>query len=252
MELPRCLPSPGQLQAGQAQRVALVDLPAVHLVEANNPGHALLASTRCVSDRGSEEHVRRCAPDTRCFGIDHLGDGGIGLRGEHPFEAFEPPRKGQGQVWRIVDRLYNLPDTKHGTDVGQAVRFLQGRLRRMAIVFLLSDFILDEETRQLTDMPELKALARKHDVVPIVFEDDLETSLPSGQGLVRFRAAEGAGEILMRLSPGHRARFAALVERRKVALRDLFFSLGMEGLFLPVAEPYMDPLMKLFERRKKG
>ena len=167
-------------------------------------------------------------------------------------EAFEPPRKGQGQVWRIIDRLYNLPDTQHGTDVSQAVRFLQGRLRRMAIVFLLSDFILDGETRQLTDMPELKALARKHDVVPIVFEDDLETSLPSGHGLVRFRAAEGAGEILMRLSPGHRARFAALVERRKVALRDLFFSLGMEGLFLPVAEPYMDPLMKLFERRKKG
>lgn len=166
-------------------------------------------------------------------------------------DAFEPPRKGQSQVWRIIDTLYNLPETRHGTDCGQAITFLQRRLRRMAIVFLLSDFILDADTTQLTDMPELKALARKHDVVPIVFEDDLESSLPTGRGLVRFRAAEGAGELLMRLSPGHRARFAALAERRKAAMRDLCFSLGMECVFLPVADPYMDPLMKLFERRKK-
>jgi len=32
----------------------------------------------------------------------------------------------------------------------------------------------------------------------------------------------------------------------------LFFSLGMEGLFLQVSDPCMDPLMELFERRKKG
>jgi hypothetical protein len=55
----------------------------------------------------------------------------------------------------------------------------------------------------------------------------------------------------MSLSQGQRKRFEILVERRKAELRDLFFSLGMECMFLQVGQPFMDPLMELFERRKK-
>ena len=33
-------------------------------------------------------------------------------------EAYEPPRKGQAHVWRIIDRLYNLRETEHGTNCG--------------------------------------------------------------------------------------------------------------------------------------
>jgi len=167
-------------------------------------------------------------------------------------EAYEPPRKGQAQVWRIVDRLYKQRDTRRGTDCEAAIRFLRRRLRGMAIIFLLSDFILDPDATPLAELPDFKALARKHDVVPIVFEDQLETRLPSGYGLLRLRSAEGPTELLLSLSSGQRARFEALVGRRKAALRDFFFSLGMECMFLQVGEPFLDPLMELFERRKKG
>ena len=167
-------------------------------------------------------------------------------------EVYEPPRKGQAHVWRIVERLYNLRDTKPGTNPETAIRFLRSRLRRTAIVFLLSDFVLDPEATPLTDLPDFKALARKHDVVPIVFEDELERSLPAGHGLIRLRSAEGPHELLLSLSSKQRRRFEALVNDRKAALRDLFFSLGMDCLFLAVGEPFLDPLMTLFERRKKG
>ena len=167
-------------------------------------------------------------------------------------EVYEPPRKGQAHVWRIVERLYNLRDPKHGTNPETAIRFLRSRLRRTAIVFLLSDFVIDPEVTALTDLPDFKALARKHDVVPIVFEDELERSLPAGHGLIRLRSAEGPHELLLSLSSKQRKRFEALVNHRKAALRDLFFSLGMDCLFLPVGEPFLDPLMTLLERRKKG
>jgi hypothetical protein len=88
--------------------------------------------------------------------------------------------------------------------------------------------------------------------VPIVFEDELERSLPAGRGLIRLRSAEGPDELLLSLSSKQRMRFQALVDHRKAALRDLFFSLGMDCLFLQVGEPFLDPLMTLFERRKKG
>jgi uncharacterized protein (DUF58 family) len=167
-------------------------------------------------------------------------------------EAYEPPRRGQGHVWRIIERLYNLRDTQHGTNCETAIRFLRSHLRRTAIVFLLSDFVIDPDATPLTDLPDFKALARRHDVVPIVFEDELERSLPTGHGLIRLRSAEGPHELLLSLSSKQRTRFEALVNHRKAALRDLFFSLGMDCLFLQVGEPFLDPLMTLFERRKKG
>ena len=57
--------------------------------------------------------------------------------------------------------------------------------------------------------------------------------------------------MLLSLSSHQRNAFDALVEKRKTELRDLFYSLGMECLFLDVAEAFTDPLMMLFQRRKK-
>jgi len=166
-------------------------------------------------------------------------------------ETYEPPRKGRGHVWRTIDQLYNLKPAHSGTNWELALRFLRSRVRSMSIVFLLSDFITDPNVTQLAQLPDLKVLARKHDVIPIVFMDQLESDLPKGRGLVRFRSAESREEVLLSLSSRQRSAFDALVEKRRTELRDLFYSLGMECLFLNVGEAFMDPLMTLFERRKK-
>ena len=166
-------------------------------------------------------------------------------------EAYEPARKGRGHVWRTIDHLYNLKPAHSGTNWELALSFLRAHLRSMSVVFLLSDFITDPNVTRLSNLPDLKVLAQKHDVIPIVFMDQLESRLPAGRGLLRFRSAEGRGEMLVSLSPQQRNAFDALVEKRKTELRDLFYSLGMECLFLDVGEAFMDPLMTLFERRKK-
>ena len=166
-------------------------------------------------------------------------------------EAYEAPRKGRGHVWQVLERLYNLKPGHSGTNWEVGLRFLRSHLRRMSIVFLLSDFIADPGAVQLADLPDLKVLAQKHDVVPIVFGDQLESRLPVGRGLLRFRSAEGREEMLLSLSSSQRNTFEALVENRRKDLRDLFYSLGMECLFLQVGDAFMDPLMTLFERRRK-
>jgi uncharacterized protein (DUF58 family) len=166
-------------------------------------------------------------------------------------EAFDPPRKGRGHLWRVLHRLYNLQASHAGTDWGVALRFLRSQLRRASVVFLLSDFITDPVAAHLDDLSDLKFLARKHDVIPIVFEDRLETNLPVGRGVLRFRSAEGRQEMVLSLSRSRTKAFEALVHHRKSNLRDFFYGLGMECLFLDVAEPFFDPLMMLFERRRK-
>lgn len=166
-------------------------------------------------------------------------------------EAFQLPRKGRGHVWRALDQLYNLQPQRRGTNWELALRFLRSHLRRMSIVFLLSDFITDPAMSSLADLPDLKVLAQKHDVVPVIFGDQIEHYLPTGRGLLRFRSAESGKEMLLSLSSAQRRQFETLVANRKDDLQNLFYSLGMECLFLQVGESYMDPLMMLFERRRK-
>jgi len=166
-------------------------------------------------------------------------------------EAFQLPRKGRGHVWRAIEQLYNLQPQRRGTNWELALRFLRSHLRRMSIVFLLSDFITDPAMPSLADLPDLKILAQKHDVVPVIFGDRIERDLPMGRGLLRFRSAESGKEMLLSLSSAQRRRFETLVSNRKDDLQNLCYSLGMECLFLQVGESYMDPLMMLFERRRK-
>ncbi|OFW38496.1 MAG: hypothetical protein A3J28_02720 [Acidobacteria bacterium RIFCSPLOWO2_12_FULL_60_22] len=166
-------------------------------------------------------------------------------------EAFEAARKGRGHVWRAIDQLYNLQPKRRGTDWGLALRFLRSHLRRMSIIFLLSDFITDPAATGLAELPDLKVLAQRHDVVPVIFGDQIEANLPVGRGLLRFRSAESGQEMLLSLSSSQRKRFETFVEGRKEDLQSLFYSLGMECLFLQVGQPFMDPLMTLFERRRK-
>jgi uncharacterized protein (DUF58 family) len=166
-------------------------------------------------------------------------------------EAFEPARKGRGHVWKSLENIYDLKPKSEGTNWEVALRFLRSQLRSMSIVFLLSDFVSDPDVPQLADLPDLKILAQKHDVVPIIFGDMIENNLPVGRGLLRFRSAEGRREMVLSLSSAQRRTFDALIERRRTDLRELFFSLGMECLFLNVGDEFMDPLMTLFERRRK-
>jgi hypothetical protein len=116
---------------------------------------------------------------------------------------------------------------------------------------MLSDFITDPDKKALHELPDLKVLAQKHDVVPIIFGDNLEHKLPTGRGLLRFRSAESGQEMTLSLSSAQRRRFDSFVSGRKDELQDLFYSLGMECLFLQVGESFMDPIMTLFERRRK-
>src|SRR3990172_8224619 len=58
-------------------------------------------------------------------------------------EAFEPARKGRGHIWRTLETLYNLKPKRSGTNWERALHLLRSHLRRMSIIFLLSDFISD-------------------------------------------------------------------------------------------------------------
>ena len=98
-------------------------------------------------------------------------------------ELFIPPAKGRMHVLRIIRELIEFQPKSHRTNIGAALEYMFGILRKKAIVFLLSDFIDADYSEAL------KVVARKHDITGIRIFDPAEQDIPD-LGLVLMRHDE--------------------------------------------------------------
>ncbi|AWM13551.1 DUF58 domain-containing protein [Flavobacterium sp. NRK F10] len=98
-------------------------------------------------------------------------------------ELFIPPKKGKSHVLRIIRELIEFTPKSKKTDLAQALRFLSSVLKKKAIVFLISDFMIGDYEHTL------KIAAKKHDVTGIRVFDRREEALPN-IGMVNMLDAE--------------------------------------------------------------
>src|SRR5690606_33884301 len=87
------------------------------------------------------------------------------------------PVKGHSQAYEIIKALASLKPKSLQTNLAHAISFALNIIKRRSVVILISDFI-DEGY-----FDNLKALARRHDLVVIHISDKLESNLP-GLGIV--------------------------------------------------------------------
>ena len=85
-------------------------------------------------------------------------------------EKYLPPNKGQKHALRILREVLFHPNRSKGTDLNEGLRFINRVMRRRAVVFLLSDFIIpeyDSTEESVEDLffKELASTRRKHDLV---------------------------------------------------------------------------------------
>jgi len=156
-----------------------------------------------------------------------------------------PPKKGRGHVLRVILDLLEYEAAGRGTRLDVACDYLGHIAKRKAVVFLISDFLGDDWERSLA------VASRKHDVVPLVIADKLESELPD-LGLVPMEDAE-TGELLYFDTTSAAAR-RQLAERFAVqsARRDAIFRRhGLEPIAVQVGKPYTRALMNYFRLRAK-
>ena len=85
-------------------------------------------------------------------------------------EKYLPPAKGQKHVLRILREILFHRNLGNGTDINEGLRFLNQVMRRRAVVFLMSDFIIpeydsEEESIENLFLKELSTTRKKHDLV---------------------------------------------------------------------------------------
>lgn len=160
-------------------------------------------------------------------------------------ERYFPPRKGKGNVLRLIRELLATEPLAQPTRLQPALEFINRVQKRRAVVFLISDFIAENPTQTLA------MTNRRHDLVAITVTDPREHELPSA-GLVTLRDAE-TGQIIEidTRSPRVREIFQRRATERDAARTDALRKSGIDELVINTREPYTTTLRKFFHARER-
>jgi len=161
-------------------------------------------------------------------------------------EKYIPPKKGRKHVLRLIRELLAFKPSGRGTNVGEALDYLNRVQKRKSVVFLISDLLSEDWERAL------KITNRKHDIVTLAVCDSRERQLPP-IGLIFFEDAETGREIVVDTSDAEvRKRLAEHAQTQTNALQQTLKRLSVDHIFVTTGEDYLAPLVRLFERRAKS
>jgi uncharacterized protein (DUF58 family) len=160
--------------------------------------------------------------------------------------VYTPPRRTRAAAWAVLQKCWAIAPSPATTALLPVIRHLVTSLKRMSVVFLVSDFMTDED---VFGSAELKMLSTRHDVIAVIPQDPAEAALPAGRGYIRLRDLETGREVSVGLNPESRRRYADAARRRRDDLTRAFYRAGMDHVFVPTDESPVEPLLTLFARR---
>ncbi|MFP9112886.1 DUF58 domain-containing protein [Flavobacterium sp. RHBU_3] len=158
-------------------------------------------------------------------------------------ELFIPPKKGKSHVLRIIRELIEFQPKSKKTDVGQALKFLSGVLKKRAIVFLISDFMADGYDHTL------KIAAKKHDITGVRVYDTREEQLPN-LGMVQMTDAESGETLLVNTgSKKVRLQYEKYYQEKVKYFQETFSRCGAGTVSTRTDESYVTKLLGYFKAR---
>ncbi len=160
-------------------------------------------------------------------------------------EKYVPARKGTQHVLRIIRELLYHEPVGRGTDIAEALNFLNRVTIRKSVCFLVSDFIAEGyETA-------LRIARRRHDLIPIVITDARERELPD-VGFIEMEDPETGEHMLVDTSSRYlRRRYAGLTHDRAAALETMFRRMDTDTIEIRTDRSYVEPLVRFFRKRER-
>jgi uncharacterized protein (DUF58 family) len=161
-------------------------------------------------------------------------------------EKFIKPIKGHSQAYEIISTLANLKPKSLKTNLSKAISFALNAIRRRSVVILISDFI-DEGYSD-----NLRALAKRHDLVVIHISDKRETRLPK-LGIIPVVDKESQRTLWINTSFGDfRQKISKRHDMRKDELQKFGRKHEVNFISLDTDEDYVPKLLRLFKVRNKS
>ena len=160
-------------------------------------------------------------------------------------EKYVPAKKGTHHVLRIIrELLYHQPRGR-GTDIAEALNFLNRVTVRKSVCFLVSDFLTSGYE------PALRIARRRHDLIPVIVSDPREWELPD-VGFVELEDPETREMILVDTSSRSlRRAYLAACSRRASERTGMFRRMDTEVIEVRTDRSYIDPLVRFFHKRER-
>lgn len=160
-------------------------------------------------------------------------------------EKFIPPKKSRSHPLRMIREVINAVPEGKGTNIKGALEYLNSMITKRAIVFLISDF-QDSGYENI-----FKTVAKKHDLIGVVLEDDREIALPK-LGLMDMVDPEtGQRTVINTSSPAFRQYFLEQWQNAREYREGLFRSAKVDRIEIKTGESYIKPLTAFFKLREK-
>ena len=159
-------------------------------------------------------------------------------------ERYIKPGRGLKHVYSIISTLYNLEVKSSKTSLSEAINFAANVIKKKSVVILVSDFIDNNYDNNL------RALARKHDLVVIHLTDRRESVLPR-LGIIPVFDKENKKTVWINTSSfGFRKRTKAQFAEAKEKLENICKQNKANYLQVLTHEDYLAGLIKLFRTRQ--
>ncbi len=160
-------------------------------------------------------------------------------------ELFVPPKKGHRHVLRVIREVLLFQPQGKGTDIAQALHYLNNVQRRRAVVFVVSDF-MDEGYEAALCMAK-----RRHDLIAVTVTDPREERLPV-VGRVAVRDAETGRECVVNTGdPRVRMAYEQEAQARVVRRNRIFQRSRVDALHVRTDTSYVDVLYRFFRMRER-
>jgi len=182
-------------------------------------------------------------------------------------EKYIPPKKGRRHVLRVIREVLFHEPKKRGTNINEALEFLNRVTAHRAIAVVVSDFIGEPTTGKAdgkgarrsflsqslaqSAFTSLRSTNKRHDVIAIQVIDRYELELPP-LGRLIFKDAE-TGEVVEINTNDSRKRnaFAERQTKSQAELLRMLRSANIDTMQLRTDQPYAGALGKFFETREK-
>ncbi len=164
-------------------------------------------------------------------------------------EKFIPPKKGRSHLLHIIREILEYEPASDGTDIGGALRFLTGAIKKKSTAFLLSDMMDVDGDGAPRYEEALKIAVNRHDISVIRVFDPREQGIPD-IGFVHVKDAEsGAAAWVNTSSRKVRDEYARWWSAARDSAGKVLNRYKVDHVGIAVNEDYAKALLGFFRKR---
>ncbi|MEK6963299.1 MAG: DUF58 domain-containing protein [Nanoarchaeota archaeon] len=181
-----------------------------------------------------------------CFAIPRSGETvGLGMF-TNKFVTTILPAAGKQNFYRILNNLTDPNKYGGPKDFKKVLKLTSALLKNKSVVIIISDFLgLEPGWGKY-----IQVLTQKFDLVGVMIKDPRDSFLPqsAGQFLVQDPFSE---EELLIDTHQYAKEYKKVAEEHERKVRNIFEKSKASFLSLTTDEPFYDPVLKFFKKRKK-